>query len=109
MSSSYVCCALQAERFVVPDSSPHGAEWLQTWSMLLLANLPGFPLCERDIFDVLSANLESLQSIFRAYSSAFAFRSRSFFSPLRCCSFCFSRLEVERRCASSACATAALA
>merc|ERR1719171_2381492 len=38
--------------------------------MLQLAALPGFPLWEKDVHDVLAANLESLQSIFRAYAAA---------------------------------------
>ena len=41
-----------------------------TWEMLQLAALPGFPLWEKDVHDVLAANLESLQSIFRAYAAA---------------------------------------
>ena len=61
---------IKAERFVVPTSSPHGQEWLTTWSQLQLASLPGFPLWEKDVFDVLSANLEALTSIFRAYACA---------------------------------------
>ena len=43
-----------------------------TWEMLQLATLPGFPLWEKDVHDVLAANLESLQSIFRAYSASSA-------------------------------------
>merc|ERR1719171_1673433 len=38
--------------------------------MLQLSTLPGFPLWEKDVHDVLAANLESLQSIFKAYSAA---------------------------------------
>ena len=41
-----------------------------TWEMLQLATLPGFPLWEKDVHDVLAANLESLPSIFRAYAAA---------------------------------------
>ena len=41
-----------------------------TWEMLQLSQLPGFPLWEKDVHDVLAANLESLQSIFRAYSAS---------------------------------------
>ena len=40
-----------------------------TWEMLQLSMLPGFPLWEKDVHDVLAANLESLQSIFRAYAA----------------------------------------
>ena len=38
--------------------------------VLQLASLPGFPLWEKDVHDVLAANLESLQSIFRAYAAS---------------------------------------
>merc|ERR1719164_153251 len=38
--------------------------------MLQLAALPGFPLWEKDVHDVLAANLDSLQSIFRAYAAS---------------------------------------
>jgi len=41
-----------------------------TWEMLQLSTLPGFPLWEKDVHDALAAQLESLQSIFRAYSAA---------------------------------------
>jgi len=52
---------------VSPDSHK---EWLMTWEMLQLSTLPGFPLWEKDVHDVLAANLESLQSIFRAYAAS---------------------------------------
>ena len=61
---------IKAERFGVPTSSPHGQEWLTTWSQLQLTTLPGFPLWEKDVFDMLSANLETLTSIFHAYASS---------------------------------------
>merc|ERR1719171_236340 len=38
--------------------------------MLQLSMLPGFPLWEKDVHDVLAANLESLNSIFRAYAAS---------------------------------------
>ena len=41
-----------------------------TWEMLQLSQLAGFPLWEKDVHDVLAANLESLQSIFRAYAAS---------------------------------------
>ena len=41
-----------------------------TWEMLQLSQLPGFPLWEKDVHDVLAGNLESLMSIFRAYAAA---------------------------------------
>ena len=61
---------ITAERFVAPTSTPHGPEWLATWGMLQLSALPGFPLWEKDIFDVLSQHLEALRSIFNAYSAS---------------------------------------
>ena len=61
---------ITAERFVAPASSPHGEEWLTTWGKLQLQKLPGFPLWERDVYDVLSANLEALRSIFNAYAAS---------------------------------------
>merc|ERR1719171_1939099 len=38
--------------------------------MLQLSTLPGFPLWEKDVHDVLAANLESLNSIFKAYAAS---------------------------------------
>ena len=61
---------ITAERFTPPTSSPHGADWLATWGMLQLSTLPGFPLWEKDIFDVLTQHLEALRSIFNAYSAS---------------------------------------
>merc|ERR1719181_1306558 len=67
---------ITAERFTPAAAPPKGVspdshrEWLMTWEMLQLAALPGFPLWEKDVHDVLAANLESLQSIFRAYAAA---------------------------------------
>ena len=40
-----------------------------TWEMLQLSQLPGFPLWEKDVHDVLATNLDALQSIFRAYAA----------------------------------------
>ena len=59
---------ISAERFALPASTPHGPDWLATFGMLQLSTLPGFPLWEKDIFDVLSQHLEALHSIFNAYS-----------------------------------------
>merc|ERR1719305_1121687 len=67
---------ITAERFTPAAAPPKGVspdahrEWLMTWEMLQLAALPGFPLWEKDVHDVLAANLESLHSIFRAYAAA---------------------------------------
>ncbi len=67
---------ISAERFTPPTAPPKGVqpeqhrEWLMTWEMLQLSALPGFPLWEKDVHDVLAVNLESLQSIFRAYAAA---------------------------------------
>merc|ERR1719453_668066 len=67
---------ITAERFTPAAAPPKGIspdshrEWLMTWEMLQLSLLPGFPLWEKDVHDVLAANLESLQSIFRAYAAA---------------------------------------
>jgi len=61
---------IKAARFPTPDSSPHGQEWLATWSNLQLGKLPGFPLWEKDVFDIISANLEALRSIFSAYAAS---------------------------------------
>merc|ERR1719217_603110 len=67
---------ITAERFTPAAAPPKGVspdahrEWLMTWEMLQLSALPGFPLWEKDVHDVLAANLESLQSIFRAYAAA---------------------------------------
>lgn len=58
-----------AERFSTPESSPHGPEWLDTWSKLKLSTLPGFPLWEKQVFDALSTHLEQLRSIFNAYAA----------------------------------------
>jgi len=69
---------ITAERFTPAAAPPKGLtpemhkEWLTTWEMLQLSTLPGFPLWEKDVHDVLAANLESLQSIFRAYSASSA-------------------------------------
>merc|ERR1719305_1562420 len=66
---------ITAERFTPAAAPPKGVspdahrEWLMTWEMLQLSALPGFPLWEKDVHDVLAANLESLQSIFRAYAA----------------------------------------
>ena len=60
---------ITAERFPVPESSPYGAEWLETWQKLQLSTLPGFPLWEKSVFDALSAHLEALRSIFNAYAA----------------------------------------
>jgi len=43
---------------------------LETWEKLQLSTLPGFPLWEKDVHDVLAANLEQLASIFKAYAAA---------------------------------------
>ena len=67
---------ISAERFTPAAAPPKGIspdahrEWLMTWEMLQLAQLAGFPLWEKDVHDVLAANLESLQSIFRAYAAS---------------------------------------
>jgi len=67
---------ITAERFTPAAAPPKGVspeahrEWLMTWEMLQLSALPGFPLWEKDVHDVLAANLESLQSIFKAYAAA---------------------------------------
>merc|ERR1719174_1989689 len=67
---------ITAERFAPTQSPPKGvtadmhSTWLTTWEMLQLLTLPGFPLWEKDVHDVLAANLESLQSIFRAYAAS---------------------------------------
>jgi len=61
---------IKADRFPVPETSPHGPEWLATWSELQLHTLQGFPLWESGVFDVLAANVESLRSIFAAYSAS---------------------------------------
>ena len=67
---------ITAERFTPAAAPPKGVtpdshkEWLMTWEMLQLTTLPGFPLWEKDVHDVLAANLESLQSIFRAYAAS---------------------------------------
>merc|ERR1719313_84363 len=66
---------IKAERFTPAAAPPKGVspeahrEWLMTWEMLQLSQLAGFPLWEKDVHDVLAANLESLQSIFRAYAA----------------------------------------
>jgi len=66
---------ITAERFTPAAAPPKGVspdahrEWLMTWEMLQLAQLPGFPLWEKDVHDVLAGNLESLQSIFKAYAA----------------------------------------
>ena len=59
-----------AERFTPPTTSPHGEEWLAVWAKLKLDSLPGFPLWESSVFDVLSTNLEALRSIFNAYAAS---------------------------------------
>merc|ERR1711871_443113 len=67
---------ITAERFTPAAAPPKGVtpeshkDWLMTWEMLQLSTLPGFPLWEKDVHDVLAANLESLQSIFRAYAAS---------------------------------------
>ena len=67
---------ITAERFTPPAAAPKGVpgethkEWLMTWEQLQLSTVHGFPLWEKDVYDLLCANLESLQSIFRAYAAA---------------------------------------
>jgi len=61
---------VKADRFVVPDSSPHGPEWLTTWSELQLHTLHGFPLWESGVFDTLQTHMEPLRSIFNAYAAS---------------------------------------
>jgi hypothetical protein len=41
-----------------------------TWEMLQLNSVHGFPLWEKDVYEVLYANLEALRSIFRAYAAS---------------------------------------
>ena len=66
---------ITAERFTPATAPPKGVspdahrEWLMTWEKLQLSLLPGFPLWEKDVHDVLAGNLESLQSIFKAYAA----------------------------------------
>ena len=67
---------ITAERFVPSNAPPKSVspeqhkEWLMTWEMLQLSTVHGFPLWEKDVHDLLVTNLESLQSIFRAYAAA---------------------------------------
>jgi hypothetical protein len=67
---------ITAERFAPTQSPPKGvtadmhSTWLATWEMLQLATLPGFPLWEKDVHDLLAANLVELTSIFKAYAAA---------------------------------------
>jgi len=67
---------ITAERYTPAAAPPKGVspeahrEWLMTWEMLQLAQLPGFPLWEKDVHDVLAGNLESLNSIFKAYAAS---------------------------------------
>jgi len=67
---------ITAERYTPAAAPPKGVspevhrEWLMTWEMLQLSALPGFPLWEKDVHDVLAGNLESLTSIFRAYAAS---------------------------------------
>ena len=61
---------ITAERFMPPASSPLGEEWLVTWGKIKLDTLPGFPLWENSIYDVLTQNLEQLKSIFAAYAAS---------------------------------------
>ena len=50
---------ITAERFTPAAAPPKGVtpeghkEWLMTWEMLQLSTLPGFPLWEKDVHDVL--------------------------------------------------------
>ena len=52
-----------------PSLSPeaHG-QWLRLWEQLGLGDLHGFPLWEKEVHDMLLANLDVLQSIFAAYA-----------------------------------------
>ena len=58
---------IHAERF-----TPSGgdAEWLSTWGKLKLDTLPGFPLWEKPVHDLLLNKREALASIFRAYAAS---------------------------------------
>ena len=67
---------ITAERFSPGTSPPKGVaaenhkEWLTTWELLQLSTLPGFPLWEKEVYDLLALHLVELQSIFKAYASS---------------------------------------
>ena len=65
---------IRAERFVPPslEDTVHCGlrRWLQVWKHVKVSTLPGFPLWEKDVFDMLFAQQDVLGSIFRAYSAS---------------------------------------
>jgi len=58
---------IHAERFKPSGSD---AEWMTLWTKLNLSTLPGFPLWEKAVHDLLQDKREALGSIFRAYSAS---------------------------------------
>ena len=66
---------ITAERFTPAAAPPKGVgpdahkEWLMIWEMLQLSTVHGFPLWEKDVYEILAAKLESLRSIFKAYAA----------------------------------------
>ena len=66
---------ITAERFTPTTAPPKGVapdvhkEWLMIWEMLQLSTVHGFPLWEKDVYDILASKLESLRSIFKAYAA----------------------------------------
>jgi hypothetical protein len=65
---------IRAERFVPPslEVTVHAGlrRWLQVWKHVKVSTLAGFPLWEKDVFDMLFAQQDALGSIFRAYSAS---------------------------------------
>jgi len=67
---------ITAERFTPGGSPPKGVtadnhkEWLTTWELLQLSTLPGFPLWEKEVHDLLALHLADLASIFKAYAAS---------------------------------------
>ena len=67
---------IRAERFAPPER-PSGTVsadahrlWLTTWKLVQVHMLPGFPLWEEAVYNMLRSQFEPLSSIFKAYSAA---------------------------------------
>ena len=61
--------ALLAHEWWARETSPLGRSWRACWSVMVLKDLPGYPLWTSELHDILKDSFEELQSIFIHYCS----------------------------------------